>query len=113
MSVLWKRYKQCSDTDFDHQTEFYKNYWKYCGKVFELQSGKIKPTFNETDCKQYFKKLLSEKKRYKTFNPLSWMKKLNEPTINFNLEALSFAEITKIIMKTKSSASPCQTMSSV
>ena len=65
MSVLWKRYKQCSDTDFDHQTEFYKNYWKYCGKVFELQSGKIKPTFNETDCKQYFKKLLSEKKCYK------------------------------------------------
>ena len=41
------------------------------------------------------------------------MKKLNEPTINFNLEALSFAEITKIMMKTKSSASPCQTMSSV
>ena len=32
--------------------EFYKNYWKYCEKVFEPQSEKIKPTFNETYCKQ-------------------------------------------------------------
>ena len=35
------------------------------------------------------------------------MKKLNEPTINFNLETPSYVEITKIIMKMKSSASPC------
>ena len=33
--------------------------------------------------------------------------KLNEPTINFNLETLSYTEITKIIMKMKPSASPC------
>ena len=25
-----KLLKQPSTTDFDHQTEFYKNYWKYC-----------------------------------------------------------------------------------
>ena len=105
--VLRKRYKQRSDTDFDHQTEFYKNYWKYCEKVFEPQCEKVKPTFNETDCKQYFRKILSEKNRHKTFSPASWMKKLNEPTTNFNLETLSYAEITKIIMKMKSSPSPC------
>ena len=35
------------------------------------------------------------------------MKKLNEPTINFNLETPSYVEITKIIMEIKSSASPC------
>ena len=35
------------------------------------------------------------------------MKKQNEPTINFNLETPSYAEITKIIMKMKSPASPC------
>ena len=80
--VLRKRYKQRSDTDFDHQTEFYKSYWKYCEKVFEPQSQKITPTFNETECKQYFRKILSEKNRHKTFNPPSWMKKLNEPTMN-------------------------------
>ena len=50
--VLRKRCKQRSDTDFDHQTEFYKNCWKYCEKVFEPQSEKVKPTFNEADCKQ-------------------------------------------------------------
>ena len=50
--VLRKRYKQRSNTDFDHQTEFYKNYWKYCDKVFEPLSEKNKPTFNETVCKQ-------------------------------------------------------------
>ena len=100
-------YKQLSDTDFDHQTEFYKNYWKCCEKVFESQSEKIKPIFNETACKQYFRKILSKKIRHKTFNPPSWMKKLNEPTINFNLETPSYVEITKIIMEIKSSASPC------
>ena len=35
------------------------------------------------------------------------MKKLNEPTIIFNLETPSYAEITKMIMKMKSSASLC------
>ena len=69
--VLRKRHKQHSDTDFDHQTEFYENYWKYCEKVFESQSEKIKPTFNETDCKRYFRKILSEKNLHKTFNPPS------------------------------------------
>ena len=87
--VLRKRHKKCSDTDFDHQTEFNKNYWKYCEKVLELQCNKIKPTLNETDCKQYFRKILSEKNRHKSFNPPSWMNKLNEPTINFNLETPS------------------------
>ena len=35
------------------------------------------------------------------------MKKLNEPTIHFNIERPSYAEITKIIMKIKLSASSC------
>ena len=68
---------------------------------------KIKSTFNETDCKQYFRKILSEKNRHKTFKPLLWMKKLDEPTINFHLETPLYAEITKIIVRMKSSASPC------
>ena len=80
--------------------------WKYFEKAFEPQSEKIQSTFNETDCKQYFRKILSEKNRHKTFKPLSWMKKLDEPTINFHLETPSYAEITKIIVRMKSSASP-------
>ena len=67
----------------------------------------MKPTFNETDCKKYFRKVLSEKNRNKSFHPPSWMKKLEEPTVDFNLETPTYAEITKIVMKMKSSASPC------
>ena len=52
-------------------------------------------------------KILSEKNRHKTSSPPSWVKKLNEPTINVNLETPSYAQITKIIIKMKSSASPC------
>ena len=52
-------------------------------------------------------KILSEKNRHKTSSHPSWVKKLNEPTINFNLETSSYAQITKIVMKMKSSASPC------
>ena len=35
------------------------------------------------------------------------MQKLNEPAIDFNLEAPTYREITKIIFKIKSSPSPC------
>ena len=76
-------------------------------RVFEPQNEKIKPTFNETDCKQYFRTILSEKNYHKTFDPPSWVKKLNEPTIKFNIDTPSYAEITKIIMKMKSPALAC------
>ena len=75
--------------------------------MFEPQSEKIKQTFNETDCKQYFREIQSEKNRHKTFILPSWMKKLNKPTRNFNLQTPSYAKKIKIIMKMKSSASPC------
>ena len=93
--------------DFDHDTEFYKNYWKYCEKVFESQSETIKSTFNETDCKQHFREILFEENRHKTFNPPSWTKKLNESTIKFNLETPPYVEVATILMKMKSSVSPC------
>ena len=35
------------------------------------------------------------------------MKKLDEPTFNFNLDTLTYSEITKIFMKMKSSTSLC------
>ena len=46
-------------------------------------------------------------KNHKTFDPPSWVKKLNEPTIKFNIDTPSYAEITKIIMKMKSPALAC------
>ena len=41
------------------------------------------------------------------FNTPSWMRSLNEPSFDFKLEAPTYGEITKVIMKMKSSASPC------
>ena len=35
------------------------------------------------------------------------MKTLNEPSYNFNLDPLSYRELTKVIVKMKSGASPC------
>ena len=35
------------------------------------------------------------------------MKALNEPSYNFNLDPLSYRELTKVIVKVKSGASPC------
>ena len=39
-------------------------------------------------------------------NP-SWMRKTENPTTDFNMQPPTYAEVTKAIMKMKSSASPC------
>ena len=39
--VLQKRYKQRSGTGFDHQTGFYKNYWKFVKKYLNRRVKKL------------------------------------------------------------------------
>ena len=50
---------------------------------------------------------LEKKKTNRTFEFPSWMKKLNDPSEQFNLETPTYKEIQKIISKMKSSGSPC------
>ena len=61
----------------------------------------------ENDCENYVKSILSKKNRQKRFMSPSWMKTFKDPTINFDFEPPTYAEITKIISKMKFSTPPC------
>ena len=66
----------------DHQSDYYKNFWKYCEKVLEPQEERVKPLFTENDCENYFKNILSEKNCRKRSTSPPWMKTFKDPTIN-------------------------------
>ena len=50
---------------------------------------------------------MSTKKQHKTYELPSWMKKLENPTAECNVSAPSYKEITNIIKRLRSAASPC------
>ena len=49
--ILRKRCrKQKKSKGFDYKTDYYQNYWKYCQRVLEPESNKVKRTFNKNTC---------------------------------------------------------------
>ena len=60
--LLWHKFKKCKEeNNLDHLAGYYKNFWKYCEKVLEPETEKIKPNFSETDCVHYFRNTLKLK----------------------------------------------------
>ena len=53
-----------------------------------------------------FERVLAKGKN-NDFRIPTWIKTLNEPSYNFNLDPLSYREFTKVIMKMKCGASLC------
>ena len=65
------------------------------------------PSFNVTDCFTYFSKSLAKINPTKLFNIPSWIPKLSDPEVQFNLDPPTYQQISNIIRKMKSSGSPC------
>ena len=65
------------------------------------------PTFNLIECEAYFRKTLSQPLRSAGFSLPHWIPTLSPPTVSFDDSPPSYREITRIINKCKSSASPC------
>ena len=107
LKSLKSSYRKKESESFNHQSAYKSNFWKYCERVFDPNENRVKPNFNELDCYNYFQKNLSEKNRSAEYSTPSWMRKLDIPSIGFHLQAPTYKEITKIIFKMKSSASPC------
>ena len=61
------RKKKVSE-NYDHQSDYCKNFWKYCEKVLEPNEERVKPLFTENDCEKHFENILSEKKSSKTIH---------------------------------------------
>ena len=98
--------KRKNENNFDHQVEYYKNFWKCCEKVLEPETEKVKPNFSETDCVHNFRNILKLKNKHKRFTRSLWVKEFENPTTDFNMQPPTHAEVTKVIMKMKSSAPP-------
>jgi uncharacterized Zn-finger protein len=90
----------------DHQYEIESNFWKYCKSMFNTEEN-VLPAFNKETCFDFFRQVLSEKRKRKTFSLPSWLKPLPKPVTEFDLSPPTYKEVTAVIRKTKSSGSPC------
>ncbi len=90
----------------DHNECCKRNLWSYAKKFIERKKY-ILPTFNRETCYKYFEKTLKVINRLKIYYIPNWIPGLNEPTFQFNMEPPTYAKVTRIIRKMKSSGSPC------
>ena len=60
-----------------------------------------------TDCFTYFSKSLAKINSNRLFDIPSWIPKLSDPEVQFNLDPPTYQQITNVIRKMKSSGSPC------
>ena len=101
----FKKHKE--ENNFTHKAEYCKNFWKYWEKVLEPETEKVKPNFSDTDCAHYFRNTLKLKNKHKRFKRPSWMKEFANLTTDFNIQPTAYAEGIKVLLKMKSSTSPC------
>ena len=81
--------------------EISKNFWGYAKKVFRSGSSFL-PSFDVVQTTTYFFNVLKCVNRMKVFSIASWIPKLKEPNIPFNLSPPIYHEITRIIKRMKS-----------
>ena len=98
--------KKRINSNINHELQIKSNFSKYCRSTFESKEN-VKPCFDESTCYTFFKNRQREKHVNKSFSPPVWMKKLNQPSKEFDLSPPSYREIVSIIRKMKSSGSPC------
>ena len=90
----------------DHNVKYADNLWKYC-KEHLTKEERTKPTFSENECYTYFKNKTANKHTHNCFDIPPWMETLTQPTVNFNLEAPTYADVTKVVNYMRSKALPC------
>ena len=95
-----------SNESFNHDNYIGRNFCGYITKVINTKDS-ILPSFNVPDCFTYFCKSLAKINPTKLFNIPSWIPKLSDPKVQFNLDPPTYQQISNIIRKIKSSGSPC------
>ena len=91
---------------FNHDKYLGQNFWGYVKNVMHKKDALL-PSFNMRDCLNYFSKSLVKINPNKLFNIPSWIPKLSDPEVQFNLDPPTYQQITNVIRKMKSSGSPC------
>ena len=109
ISKLLRRKFKINNTINDglnHNVKINNNFWNYCKETFESKE-RVLQDFDESTCYKQFKNVLKLKRKNKSFEYPSWLKRLNNPTTEFDQSPPTDAELTKTIKKMKSGASPC------
>ena len=76
-----------SNESFNHDNYIGRNFWGYIKNVINKKDS-ILPSFNVTDCFTYFTKSLAKINPNRLFNIPSWIPKLSDPEVQFNLDDL-------------------------
>ena len=91
---------------FNHDNLIGKNFWGYVKNILK-PSNSLLPSFTMSICVSYFKDTLNSINPNKLFHIPSWIPKLSDPTVHFDLEPPAYRQVTNIIRKMKASGSPC------
>ena len=95
-----------NNESFNHDKYLRRNFWSYVKNILNKKVTSL-PSFNMTDCFYYFSKSLAKINPSKLFAIPSWIPKLSDPQVQFNLDPPTYQQITNIVRKMKSSGSPC------
>ena len=86
--------------------ELKNNFWSYVKHYLEKPT-KVLPTFNKTTCYEFFKKFFKCANPTKKFQIPSWIPFFPSPEKKFDSNPPTYAEISQIIKRMKTSGSPC------
>ena len=106
------QYDSCLDVNnspfnnVNHDEYIQKNFWGYVKNILN-RNDSVLPSFNLRQCVEYFTKTLAAVHPNKLFHIPSWIPKLSDPTIQFDLEPPTYHQVTNTIRKMKASGSPC------
>ena len=90
----------------DHDLELKNNFWSYV-KHYLGKATKVLPTSNKTTCYEFFKKSFKCVNPTKKFGIPSWIPSFPPPEKTFVSNPPTYAEISQITKRMKSSESPC------
>ena len=90
----------------DHDLELKNNFWSYV-KHYLQKPTKVLPTFNKTNCYEFFKKSFKCANPTKKFRIPSWIPFFPPPKKKFDNNPPTYTQISQIIKRMKTSWSPC------
>ena len=92
--------------NIDHDKYVQKNFWSYVKNILNNKDS-VLPSFSLNQCLEYFTKTLTAIHPNKLFHIPSWIPKLSDPVIQFDLQPPTYRQITNIIRRMKASGCPC------
>ena len=95
-----------SNQTVNHDQWIKASFWGYVKTFLKIQATS-NSSLNKNTCTYLFKKYLSCLNPEKLFSIPSWIPSFSSPKVPFNLDPPTYQQVTIVIHKMKSSASPC------